>query len=183
VQQACTGTDYRIIVLDNEILCAYRREPLGVIGDGQSSIRELLDNAQEAFEKEGRDTIIPLEDERILATLKRYKLQLSSILPAGRAVTLLDVANLSLGGMTKDITDTINPECASICIQAARDMDLRFCGVDLITEDATLPLTNYAILEINSAPGLDNYLFSGVQQQDYVDGLYLKVLNAIMNGP
>ena len=38
------------------------------------------------------------------------------------------------------------------------------------------------IIEINSAPGLDNYLFMGLEQQDYVDALYLKVLCAIMNG-
>ena len=56
------------------------------------------------------------------------------------------------------------------------------CGVDIVTEDATRPLSKYAILEINSAPGLDNYLFSGLRQQDYVDNLYLKVLLSIMNG-
>lgn len=61
-------------------------------------------------------------------------------------------------------------------------MDLRFCGVDLMTEDVTRPLGGYMIIEINSAPGLDNYLFMGLEQQDYVDALYLKVLCAIMNG-
>jgi len=182
VQQTCLGADYRIIVLDGKILCAYRREPLRVTGDGCSSVIKLLNLTQEAFRSEGRDTIIPIADERIITALKRQRLKLDSVLQAGKSITLLDVANLSLGGTLTDITESIHPDYSRLCVRVTHDMDLRFCGVDLMTENATQPLADYSILEINSAPGLDNYLFSGRRQQEYVDDLYLEVLSAIMYG-
>lgn len=182
VQQACMGSDYRVIVLDQEVLCAYRRKPLSVVGDGFSTVEELLAALQERFIREGRDTVVPMADERIQALLRRSGYDYKSTIPKGHLLQLLDVANLSLGGTLEDVTDQLHPDYANLCIRVARQMDLRFCGVDILTNDATAPLADYAIIEINSAPGLDNYLFTGEQQQDYVDSLYLKVLRAIMNG-
>ena len=61
-------------------------------------------------------------------------------------------------------------------------MGLRLCGVDIITKDITASANNYIILEINGAPGLDNYASIGAAQADTVDGLYLKVLKALERG-
>lgn len=182
-QQACTGADYRVIILDNQVLSAYCRKPLCVTGDGRSSIFQLLEAKQAAFRAEGRDTDIPIDDQRIHAVLKRHHLKMESVLEIGDSVSLLDVANLSLGGTIEDVTSTLHSDYAELCIRVAHDMDLRFCGIDFVTVDAAQPLDRYYILEINSAPGLDNYRFSGIAQQEYVDELYLKVLQAIMQGP
>lgn len=54
--------------------------------------------------------------------------------------------------------------------------------MDFITQDIELSLENnpdYIILELNGAPGLDNYLTSGDKQRDIVRGMYKKILIAL----
>ncbi len=67
-----------------------------------------------------------------------------------------------------------------LAINITRDMGLRMCGVDIISQgDIRAPFRDYVIIEINSAPGLDNYASLGANQQSRVDELYLKVLQAL----
>jgi len=60
-------------------------------------------------------------------------------------------------------------------------MGLRLCGVDLLLRSGSLAEApaDYVVIEINAAPGLDNYASSGVTQAARVDDLYLAVLNAL----
>lgn len=183
VQNACVGNDYRIVVLDGEVISAYRRTPLEVVGDGRSSVEELLEKKQIEFRRIGRDTVIPVDDPRIASRLNRMGLSKASIPQPGERARIFDLANLSLGGETEEITDRLHPTLAALAGRIADDLDLRLCGIDLLCEDATAPVTDYVILEVNSAPGLDNYAFLGSRQVDYVDSLYLRVLRAIASGP
>ncbi len=183
VQEACAGRDYRIVVLDGEVICAYERTPLQVCGDGDATISTLLTRLQEQFIADGRDTIIPVEDQRIAMTLHRQGLNLESVLPAGSSMQLMDVANLSCGGTTRVITEEIHPSVAVLAAEVSQALDLRLSGVDLLAADATRPLGDYAVLEVNSAPGLDHYGASGPEHEAHVDELYLKVLEAIERGP
>ena len=43
VEQYVAGDDYRLLVVGNQLVAAARREPAHVIGDGRSTIRELVD--------------------------------------------------------------------------------------------------------------------------------------------
>lgn len=183
VQETCVGRDYRLVVLDDEVISAYQRVPLAVTGDGQSTLRQLLEAKEEAFVKAGRDTVIPWRDSRLEQGMKRQGLAWQSVVPAGQRVSLLEVSNLSLGGDTIDVTGRVHPSVVRLAVAVARHLCLRFCGVDVIMADATAPLGEYRILEVNSAPGLDHYAFSGRRQQKVVDDLYLKVLRAVERGP
>lgn len=104
-----------------------------------------------------RDTVINCEDARIRQNLKRNKLTTDSVLPEGRILQLLDNANLSTGGTSIDLTNVVHLDYATLAINITSDMGLRLCGVDIITEDICKPLSEYVVIEINSAPGLDNY--------------------------
>lgn len=183
VQKACPGRDYRIVVLDGEVLSAYERKPLQVCGDGVHTISELLRAMQAEFVATGRDTILDFDDPRLSQTLARRGLQTSSVLPAGTTEVLLDVANLSCGGTTEEITARLHPEVAALAASVCQALDLRFAGVDILMPDATQPPGDYAVLEVNSAPGLDHYAGHGADHEAHVDELYLKVLEAIARGP
>lgn len=62
-------------------------------------------------------------------------------------------------------------------------MGLRYCGVDLMVDgDIRLKPKKYWVIEINAAPGIDNYASSGSEQKKIVEEMYLKVLLAIVNG-
>ncbi|MEO6325757.1 MAG: cyanophycin synthetase [Thermoanaerobaculia bacterium] len=179
VQRWCPGRDFRLIVLDGRVISAYERRPLTVTGDGQCSIEELLRNRQRLFETEGRDTVIDMADARLPATLRRRGLDLASVVPAGIEERLLDVANLSLGGTSHDVLPDLHATFREIAARVATDMDLRFCGVDLIAPSVSTPARDYVVLEVNSAPGLDNYESSGVAHEEKIDALYLEVLRAV----
>lgn len=180
VQRFYSGHDYRIVVLDDEVISAYQRIPLFVIGDGKSSIRKLASRKQKYYQKIDRDTEIDLDDFRIQQKLKRQRLNLDSILNRGDKVYLLDNANLSTGGDAIDVTDGIHPDFKRLAVNITRDMGLRMCGVDIITSDnISVPMKDYVVIEINSAPGLDNYASMGIKQKGRVDELYLKVLKAL----
>lgn len=183
VQKACPGRDYRLVVLDGEVISAYERVPLAVTGDGQSSIRQLLERRQREFTASGRDTRMDLSDRRLGAFLRRQKLRLSSVLSRGREVRLLEVANLSCGGDSVEVTRRVHRTFKALAARVARALDLRFAGVDLLTADIAQPLRDYVVLEVNSAPGLDHYAAAGPRHVAHVDRLYRKVLAAVARGP
>ncbi|MFZ2252724.1 MAG: cyanophycin synthetase [Minisyncoccia bacterium] len=180
VEQPVLGKDYRIVVLDKKIISAYERIPLNVIGDGKSTIKQLLRNKQKQFVATNRDTRIKMDDPRIALKLAHQKLNFDSILPKEQRVFLLDNANLSSGGDSLDVTSNVHPSFKKLAIQLTHDMGLRLCGVDLIIKgDITKKPETYWVLEINSAPGLDHYAKIGMAQAQVVEALYLEVLKSL----
>jgi len=180
VQRVIIGKDYRIVVLDNKIISVYQRIPLNVIGDGKSTIRQLLKRKQAEFIAASRDTKIKPKDFRVLQKLKRQKLSMRVVPKKDERVFLLDNANLSSGGDSIDVTKHIHPEFKKIAIDLTKDMGLRLCGVDLlIAGNIKEKPEKYWVLETNAAPGLDHYVLSGKRQKKIVEKMYTKVLKAM----
>ncbi len=180
VQRFVEGNDYRIVVLDNEVIASYRRSPLSVVGDGTHSIAQLLQLKQEVFREMGRDTVIKMEDPKIQRKLARSGLNFD-IIPANQTIVpLLDNANLSTGGSAVDVTDTMHPSYKEAAIKLSHDMGLRYSGVDILTtEPIESPIGKYFVIEINAAPGLDYYVKIGEQQKRTVREMYKKVVVAM----
>ncbi len=180
VQTPVVGKDYRIVVLDGRIISAYERIPLNVTGNGRSTIRQLLKKKQSAFSAASRDTRIRIDDPRIKAKLKRAGHTMSAVPSRDEVVFLLDNANLSTGGDAVDVTKVLHTGFRMLAINLTKDMGLRLCGVDIMTEDdIAKPPRQYHILEINSAPGLDHYARSGREQRKIVEAMYLEVLKSM----
>ncbi|MEK7140230.1 MAG: cyanophycin synthetase [Patescibacteria group bacterium] len=183
VERYQPGRDYRIVVLDREVISAYERISLSVVGDGKSSIMKLLRAKQRDFIKKGRDTKINFSDPRIKNKLKKQNLKYSSILQKTETVFLLDNANLSTGGDSVDVTKTMHPDFKKIAIELTKKMGLRMAGVDLMIQKGNIignPKTSkYYVIEINAAPGLDHYVTTGPAQKKVVEAMYLKILKAL----
>ena len=183
VERYLPGLDYRIVVLDSEVISAYERIPLSVVGDGKNSILSLLKHKQGQFISSLRDTRINFVDTRIKTKLRRQGFSLKSVLKKGQQVFLLDNANLSTGGDSLDVTNVIHPGFLKIAINLTRDMGLRMAGVDIMVTKGDITKNpkecRYYIIEINSAPGLDHYATTGQAQQKKVEDMYLKVFKAL----
>lgn len=180
VQKVISGRDYRIVVLDDDVISAYERIPLNVVGDGGLSINELMETKQRQFVATGRDTVLKMDDPRIDKKIGRYGMSRTSVPQKGETVYLLDNANLSSGGDAVDVTSGIHPSVAALAVKLTKDMGLRLCGVDLlIPGPLNTPLASYSIIEINAAPGLDHYAQVGSDQKSIVEAMYLRVLQSM----
>ena len=177
VQKVVVGNDYRIVVLADEVLCAYRRIPLSITGDGISTIHQLLEKKQSQFVERGRDTVINLNDPRIERQLRHEKLSFSTTLPANQTLQLLANANLSSGGEAEDVTSILHKDYKEMAIRLTREMGLTYSGIDIMTKyPINERLKDYTVIEINAAPGLDYYAEAGSRQQQIVKQLYQKLL-------
>ncbi len=177
VEKAVHMPDYRVVVLDGELISAYERKPLEVVGDGQKSVSELIDQVQELYIAQGRDTKIDKYDPRIAKQLGKVGLTLDGIIPVKQNIPLTTISNLSAGGTSVDITSELHPRWKDLTSSIARNFNLRLCGVDLACCDISGGNGEYSVLEVNAAPGLDHYASSGDDQTKIVDALYTKVLN------
>ncbi|HKX73054.1 MAG TPA: hypothetical protein VJM32_03510 [Candidatus Saccharimonadales bacterium] len=174
--------DYRVVVLDGELISAYRRVPLTVVGDGVHTIKELLAQLQQRYDDEGRDTQLNPDDERIRRHLAQDNMTVTDIPEAGRSLVLVPISNLSAGGTSEDITDSIHERWTNLAAQISENFNLRLIGLDLACEDITSPTAKYSVIEVNSSPGLDHYALSGDAQKELVDQFYIKILNALPAG-
>lgn len=180
VQRPVKGKDYRLVVLDRKVISAYERIPLSVVGDGKSTVRQLLNAKQREFKGLGRDTQISIDDPRIVIKLMHQGLDFRSVPQKGLRVYLLDNANLSTGGDSVDVTNKVHPGFRKLAVDLTRDMGLRLCGVDLMVAGEISEKPDiFWVLEINSAPGLDHYSKGGKAQEKIVEKLYLEVLKSM----
>lgn len=177
IEKAIDLPDYRIVVLDGELISAYQRVPLKVVGDGVQTTEGLITSLQDQYFAEGRDTKLNAHDQRIATHLGKRGLGIGYIPSTGEEVTLMPISNLSAGGTSLDVTSEISPHWVELAAGIAKKFNLRLCGVDLACGDVTSPLAPYSVLEVNSSPGLDHYASSGEAQRRIVDDLYVKVLN------
>jgi D-alanine-D-alanine ligase-like ATP-grasp enzyme len=182
IQEFITGHDYRVVVLGDKILQAYKRVPFHVVGDGKHTIKQLLDAKVQLFIEEQRDKKVDPTDPRIYECIKEAGYEFDSILEKGRKLTLQKLANLSLGGHAEDCTKTIAPYFRNMAIEAAKSLNLDMCGIDIIAPNLEDRKSDrYAIIEVNSAPGLDNYLYSDPKkQEEYIESMAKEILKHII---
>jgi cyanophycin synthetase len=163
VERFVAGGDYRILVVGGRVVAAARRHPPTVLGDGVSTVRQLVDRVNEDPRRCGdhATSLSPMMiDEVAVAVLREQGLTDHSVPEAGRAVLLRRNANLSTGGSAEDVTDLIHPDVAARAIEAAKVVGLDVAGIDLVTDDVTRPLESQrgVIIEVNAAPGLRMHL-------------------------
>jgi cyanophycin synthetase len=163
VESYLPGSDYRLLVVGDKMVAAARREPPLVVGDGTSSVRQLVDKVN-ADPRRGDGHATSLTkirfDEIALARLKEQGLNADSVPAKGARVVLRNNANLSTGGTATDVTDDVHPEVAARAVMAAQMVGLDVCGVDVVVESVLKPLEEQhgGVVEVNAAPGLRMHL-------------------------
>jgi D-alanine-D-alanine ligase-like ATP-grasp enzyme len=181
VQPVIPGLDLRIVVLDREVVVAYRRAPLSVVGDGRSTLAELLQQKLETLRQAGRRVAPLAGDFRVRARLKRLGLTPRSVPGDGQVVVVRDIANLSAGGEAEDVSDLLHPGYRELAARATRDLGLRYCGVDVLTAGPVdRPPEQYVILEMNPSPGLDHFARLGPMQRSAAARLYEQLLRLMV---
>ena len=158
VERQFAGRDYRVLVINGRVVAASERVPAHVVGDGESTIAELVE-AVNRHPARGEDHERPLTkiaiDEAMMEFMRRRRLTLGDMPEPGEVVYLRECANLSTGGTARDVTELVHPQVAAMCERAARIIGLDICGIDVILDDiATSPGPDNGVIEVNAAPGL-----------------------------
>ena len=159
VEKFLPGYDFRLLVVGDKLVAAARRDPPQVIGDGRSSVRELVDVVnRDPRRGEGHATSLTKIrlDDIAIGRLEAQGLTPDSVPARGQRVVLRNNANLSTGGSATDVTDNVHPEVAARAVDAAQMVGLDICGVDLVCENVIRPLEEQhgGVVEVNAAPGL-----------------------------
>jgi cyanophycin synthetase len=159
VEEFIKGDDHRFLVINYKLVAVAKRTPANVKGDGISTIAQLVEKENEHPDR-GSGSEHPLAlikvDEITLKLLKEKSLSLESVLPAGEVLYLKEIANISAGGTSTDVTDLVHPENVFMAEHIAKLFNLNICGIDILTTDVSVPLTKKtgAIIEVNAGPGI-----------------------------
>lgn len=163
VEKFITGEDYRLLVINNVLVAGAKRTPAHVVGDGKSTVENLIievnKDPRRGYGHEKVLTQITIND-LTKTIIKDAGKSLDSVLDQGEILILKDTANLSTGGTAEDITDIIHPANVSMAERISKIIDLDICGIDIMTDDISKPLseTGGAVLEVNAGPGFRMHL-------------------------
>jgi cyanophycin synthetase len=157
VERYVRGEEHRLLVVGGKVVAAARGESLSVVGDGRSTVAQLIDTQLNSDPRRGEAEEFPLETiylERepvMRLLLERQGLSGEAVPAAGRKVLVQRNGNVAI-----DCTDDVHPEVAHAVALAARVVGLDVAGVDVVTQDISRPLQEQggAVVEVNAGPGL-----------------------------
>lgn len=163
VEKSYKGADFRLLCVNGRFVAATERRPASVVGDGYSTIAELIE--QENRKPDRIDTpTSPMGkiqcDEAMEMYLEEQGLGLDSVIESDRTVYLRKVANLSAGGLSIDQTSTVHPDNIILAQDIAQHFRLTCLGIDVIAQDLSKSWKDgeFGIIEINAAPGIYMHL-------------------------
>ncbi|MFJ2351713.1 hypothetical protein [Glutamicibacter sp. NPDC087673] len=156
------GDDYRLLVIGNRVVGAVKRIPANIVGDGRSTIEELI------AIKNNRRTRNPFlgsglikVDYEVRKCLTDQGLTIDTIPRKNQQVTLRRVANASAGGDVQDVTETIPDAIKEAAIRAVRVLpNIHIAGVDVLYDGSDE--ANYVIIEINSRPQIGVNMYPSI---------------------
>lgn len=181
VESMISGDDHRLLVIDGTLVAAARRMPGHVVGDGKSTIAELVAEVnRDPRRGAGHENMLTrLElDDAADRLLKAKGYDHDSVPPQGETVFLRKTANLSTGGTAIDVTDVIHPDNKLMAERAIRAVGLDIGGVDFLTTDITQSYrdTGGAICEINAGPGMRMHIAPSEGKGRDVGGAVMEML-------
>lgn len=174
IEEQVAGNNYRLLYLDGVLLDAVLRVPPTVAGDGRSTIRALVERANEVRLRTGEAAAQTLLncDLEMQQTLARQGLTAWSVPAAGQVVRLKTVINDNAAGENFAATHLICDAVIEAGARAAAAVGARLAGIDVITPDPLRPLEEVGgvVLEVNTTPGLYcHYHRSGEPKRVAVD--------------
>jgi cyanophycin synthetase len=157
VERFVRGNEHRLLVVDGRVVAAARGESASVVGDGRSTVTELIDQQINTDPRRGTTDADPLniilldDDPAVRFELQRQGFNADSVPASGQQVLIQRNGNVAF-----DVTDLVHPSIAAAASLAARIVGLDIAGVDLVVEDVSQPIAAQrgAIVEVNAGPGL-----------------------------
>ncbi len=150
VQEMVFGKEYRLLIYQDRLLGALEFTPPHITGDGVNTIGILI---QKKNLNRSKKIII---NEQVIRTLEKNSLSLDAIPENGSCILLQEKESLTEGGSSIDCTEIVHANTIALARRAARSVNMKLAGLDLICEDISLNPDKQKIsfLEANSFPSL-----------------------------
>ena len=172
IEEFIKGKEYRFLVINDEVCGILHRGPANVVGDGKSTIRELVEEKNKNPLR-GKGYKTPLEKislgEAEEMFLRESNKDFDYVPLENETVYLRENSNISTGGDSIDFTDDIDDSYKEIAIKAARSVNAKITGVDMMISDIKEKASsnNYGIIEINFNPAIHihSYPYKGLNRK------------------
>ncbi|MEI8379781.1 MAG: cyanophycin synthetase [Planctomycetota bacterium] len=155
VERFASGSEHRLLVVGKNLVAGAAGDAAAVVGDGEHSIRQLIDLQINSDPRRGDNESFPLDTVLVgaltIIEIERQGYKPDSVPAPGVKVIVRRNDNLS-----RDITDQVHPSVAEHAVMAAQIVGLDIAGIDLVVEDISRPLEEQGgvIVEVNAGPGL-----------------------------
>lgn len=179
VERFAPGVEHRVLLIYGKVAAAARRVPANVIGDGTSTVTELIEqkNSQRTESQNPVHYQIPIDDV-VVQELGRQRVTLESVPEEDQQVWLRPNSNVHSGGDGVDATDELSPEEIAMAEAVATAIPgLRLVGVDMLLPrggDGVEP----HVLEVNSSPMITGHHYPWVGQSRDVAGMLVDAMFA-----
>jgi cyanophycin synthetase len=173
VESYVVGNDYRVLVIGGRMVAVAQRVPAHVTGDGEHTVRELVDLTNEDPRRGiGHAKVLTriAVDAAAEELVRKQGYGLDDVPPKGEVVKLAATGNMSTGGISIDRTWEAHEENVEIAEEAAQVVALDVAGIDFLTPDISQPVreTGGAIVEVNAAPGFRMHTHPTEGEAQYV---------------
>src|SRR2546423_6044769 len=182
IEQQIAGDSYRLLYLDGRLLHGVKRGRCTVVGDGLSTIRELI-----ARENESRLTHSRIQsltaltvDLEMKYVLTDHGKKLRTVPDRGERVIVKNVCNQNCRRDQEDVTTHVHRDYAELAGALSTRLGAHLIGIDVMSEDIfASPLqSGSAINEINIPPGLHYHEL--VENQEKFSGVGATVLEYVL---
>ncbi len=161
VEEQLQGGSYRLLFFMGKFIDAIRRDPPVVVGDGQSSLRQLIARENKLRENQpSTRALSPLViDADARNWMKDNAMRLSDVPASGKTVQVKRAVNENDSSGNWNVTAQVNAQIIEKCAELVQRLGVEFAGVDLICDDISGPFhpDNCRIGEINTTPGLHHH--------------------------
>ena len=142
IQPIVEGTEYRVFLLDDDVLYSARKYRPSVAGDGVHTVRELLAAHNDTLRARGLSP----------ASLPNNDPSLDAVPAKGERREIPGRMNLSAGG-TMVLAPAPSEKAVTLARRAARALGLRVAAVDMFVDIGGKPEA-IEIIEVNSNPSI-----------------------------
>lgn len=162
VEEQLLGMVHRVVLIGGKVAGVLRRDPPYVIGDGRTTIKNLVLLANKdprrhttAFHE------IPINSE-FEAALMVQGLNRNDVPESGKKIIVGTKIGRSQGGTNVDVTDQVHLENRRLFMDIGSFLKDGLVGIDFIIEDVSKPWHSEVpcgTIELNSVPFLDLHMY------------------------
>ncbi len=168
IEEFFVGMTYRVLVVGGEVIAVLKFMPTYIIGNGKSSIKNLIDSKNKLLRSR-----IRINDALELGLLNDGY-DYNTVLEDKHKYILSHNSHASMGGQATNVTDIFSEKLKQISCDVTKSLGLTHTGIDMNVNASG----DYRILEVNCAPALSAHVYP--KYGTAID-TYSKVIDALFS--